>query len=58
MYKTKESQVTLAENDQENELKELNQNLETQSIENINSTFMNCNLFLFLLFKLNKHGLR
>jgi len=41
LYKNKEQLVHLAENDQEKELKELNSQIESQNVENINSTFMN-----------------
>ena len=41
LYKKKEHLVHLAENDQENELKELNSQIEAQNVDNINSTFMN-----------------
>ena len=41
LYKKKEQLVHLAENDQEKELNELNSQIDSQNVENINSTFMN-----------------
>lgn len=48
LYKAKEAQVSLAETDQDNQLKQLNQEIENQNVENINLTVMNCKLNLIL----------
>jgi len=41
LYKSKECLVNLAENEQEIEFKQLNEQIESQNMENINSTLMN-----------------
>lgn len=41
LYKTKENLVSLAETDQENELMQLNEQISSQNVENINLTVMN-----------------
>ena len=43
LYKTKENQVSLAEDDQDNEFKYLAEQIESQNAENINTAIMNCN---------------
>jgi hypothetical protein len=48
LYKAKEAQVSLAETDQDNQLKQLNQEIENQNVENINLTVMNCKLNIIL----------
>jgi hypothetical protein len=39
--------VCLAEDDQENEFKQLNEQIESQNVENINTAIMNCKRFYF-----------
>jgi hypothetical protein len=45
LYKKKEDSVTLAENDQENQLEHLAEQINTENAENINAAIMNCKKF-------------
>lgn len=42
LYRDKENLVTLAENDQENQLEHLAEQINTENAENINTAIMNC----------------
>jgi hypothetical protein len=42
LFNQKQSDVNEAETDQEKEWSKLNQEIETQNVENINCTVMNC----------------
>ena len=52
VYLTKEALVRIAENDQENEFSQLNEQIESQNIENINLAIMNCKNRNSVIFKI------
>lgn len=51
-YLAKEALVHLAEDDHQNELDKINEQIESQNVENINAAIMNCKNFTTFKFKL------
>lgn len=52
IYLAKEALVQLAEDDHQNELEKINEQIESQNVENINAAIMNCKLYMLYYVKI------